>query len=175
MTLPLPLLRTTAASAGHQAWIWWYRNCRTQWMQFSGLNGFLAISSQPLPLGPEVIYNHLHNNGLTLIKLVSFPEHWLKKWEMESVDHNILRRNGVSCNEWNWCNNEANKCHRLNVDLHKDDVGVWFEWQWWGGGSFHTDHTARPGAGLGEVNDKIIVYCCSTTITVLMQDCGLRH
>ena len=34
---------------------------------------------------------------------------------------------------------------------------------------------ARPGAGLGEVNDKIIVYCCSTTITVLMQDCGLRH
>ena len=44
-------------------------------MQFSGLDGFLAITSQPLPLGPEVIYNHLHNNGLTLIKLVSFPEH----------------------------------------------------------------------------------------------------
>ena len=42
-------------------------------------------------------------------------------------------------------------------------------------GSFHTDLTARPGAGLGEVNDKIIVHCCSTTITVLMQDCGLRH
>ena len=170
-----PLLRSRAASAGHQAWIWRYRNCRTQWMQLSGLNGFLAITSQPLPLGPEVIYNHLHNNGLTLIKLVNSPEHWLKKWEMESVDHNILWRNGVSCNEWNWCNNEANKCHRLNVDLHKDDVGVWFEWQWWGAGSFHTDHTARPGAGLGEVNDKIIVYCCSTTITVLMQDCGLRH
>ena len=39
----------------------------------SALVGFLAITSQPL--GPEVIYNHLHNNGLTLIKLVNFPEH----------------------------------------------------------------------------------------------------
>ena len=52
----------------------------------SALDGFLAITSQPL--GPEVIYNHLHNNGLKLIKLVHFPEHWLKKWEMESVAAN---------------------------------------------------------------------------------------
>ena len=39
----------------------------------SAFDGFLAITSQPL--GPEVIYNHLHNNGLKLIKLVHFPEH----------------------------------------------------------------------------------------------------
>ena len=39
----------------------------------NAVDGFLAITSQPL--GPEVIYNHLHNNGLKLIKLVHFPEH----------------------------------------------------------------------------------------------------
>ena len=151
VTLPLPLLRTRAASAGHQAWIWRYRNCRTQWMQFSALNGFLAITSQPL--GPEVIYNHLHNNGLTLIKLVSSPEHWLKKWEMESVAANCWPQ--YFTEEWGQIamnDTIMKQCHRLNVDLHKDDVGGWFEWQWWGGGQFsHWSHCAARGwAGGGK-------------------------
>ena len=46
---------------------------------------------------------------------------------------------------------------------------------WWAGAVFTLITQLGPGAGLGWVNDKIIVYCCCTTITVLMQDCGLRH
>ena len=126
----------------------------------NALVGFFAITSQPL--GPEVIYNHLHNNGLKLIKLVHFPEHWLKKWEIESVAANSWPQ--YFTEEWG-----QSAMNEIEAIMKQTNVIDWMliciKMMWEsdlnesggggglaGRGSFHTDHSAaaRGWAGVGK-------------------------